>query len=87
MWMMQLKRLERTVEFSALDNKKIYLEELVLPSSYLPIFLMNCLTRKNEYASYFALLEEQCFRWLTVVAVSILLIRIHMLTVAPLLPV
>lgn len=39
---------------------------------------MNCLTRKNEYASYFTLLEEQCFCWLTVVAVSILLIRIHM---------
>ena len=29
MWMMQLKWLERTVAFSALDNKKIYLEELV----------------------------------------------------------
>ena len=48
---------------------------------------MNFLTIKNEYASYFALLEEQCFCWLTVVAVSILLIRIHMLTEAPLLPV
>ena len=29
MWMMQLKWLERTVAFCALDNKKIYLEELV----------------------------------------------------------
>ena len=29
MWMMQLKWLERTVAFSALDNKKIYLEEVV----------------------------------------------------------
>ena len=48
---------------------------------------MNFLTIKNEYASYFALLEEQRFCWLTVVAVSILLIRIHMLTEAPLLPV
>ena len=48
MWMMQLKWLQKSVAFSALDNNKNYLEELVLPSSYLPIFVMNCLTRTNE---------------------------------------